>query len=257
MFFPRDEDKPFGYQDEAAWRRYTQWMLDNDLLAEPRRRQPRDDERVPAGRGDLSAPAISLRDARRLALHAQGLAVAPPRGTGRGPTRSQPSCGASAACSSTPSRRSRAARCSCCSRGSGRCARRRSSRRPTSGARCSTRGRTRRRSWRAPTCRCSAGRCAWRSRATARAPSAPGRSWRPTRGFADELVEELRERGPLRARELEDRSAEPWRHGWWTDEVSGRQTIARMLHLLWITGRVGVGRRDRAASACGTSSSAA
>jgi uncharacterized protein YcaQ len=52
---------------------------------EPGGRQPRDDKRVPAGRGDLSAPAIALRDARRLALHAQGLAVAPPRGTGRGP----------------------------------------------------------------------------------------------------------------------------------------------------------------------------
>ena len=61
--------------------------------------------------------------------------------------------------------------------------------------------------------------------------------------FADELVAELRERGPLRARELEDRSAEPWRHGWWTEEVSARQTIARLLDLLWITGRVGVSRR--------------
>ena len=61
--------------------------------------------------------------------------------------------------------------------------------------------------------------------------------------FADELVGELRSRGPLRARDLEDRSAEPWRHGWWTDEVSGRQTIARLLHLLWITGRVGIGGR--------------
>ena len=61
--------------------------------------------------------------------------------------------------------------------------------------------------------------------------------------FSEELLDELRERGPLRARELEDRSAEPWRHGWWTDEVSGRQTIARMLHLLWITGRVGVAGR--------------
>ena len=61
--------------------------------------------------------------------------------------------------------------------------------------------------------------------------------------FCEELVEELRERGPLRARELEDRSAQPWRHGWWTDEVSGRQTIARLLHLLWISGRVGVGGR--------------
>jgi uncharacterized protein YcaQ len=61
--------------------------------------------------------------------------------------------------------------------------------------------------------------------------------------FADDLVAELRERGPVRARELEDRSATPWAHGWWTDEVSARQTIARMLDLLWITGRVGVGRR--------------
>jgi len=61
--------------------------------------------------------------------------------------------------------------------------------------------------------------------------------------FCDELVEELRERGPLRARDLEDRSAEPWRHGWWTDEVSARQTIARLLHVLWVTGRIGVGRR--------------
>ncbi|MDP2709579.1 MAG: crosslink repair DNA glycosylase YcaQ family protein, partial [Solirubrobacteraceae bacterium] len=61
--------------------------------------------------------------------------------------------------------------------------------------------------------------------------------------FADELVQELRARGPLRARELEDRSAEPWRHGWWTDDVSGRQTIARLLHLLWITGRIGVSSR--------------
>ncbi len=61
--------------------------------------------------------------------------------------------------------------------------------------------------------------------------------------FCDDLVGQLRERGPLRARELEDRSAEPWRHGWWTDEVSARQTIARLLHMLWVTGRIGVGRR--------------
>ena len=61
--------------------------------------------------------------------------------------------------------------------------------------------------------------------------------------FCKELLDELRARGPLRARDLEDRSAEPWRHGWWTDEVSGRQTIARLLHLLWIIGRVGVSAR--------------
>lgn len=63
-------------------------------------------------------------------------------------------------------------------------------------------------------------------------------------GFCEELVDELSRRGPLRARELEDRSTEPWRHGWWTDEVSGRQTIARLLHLLWLSGRIGVGRRE-------------
>ncbi len=35
VFFPRDKTKPFGYQDPVAWKRYTQWMLDNDLLASP------------------------------------------------------------------------------------------------------------------------------------------------------------------------------------------------------------------------------
>ena len=61
--------------------------------------------------------------------------------------------------------------------------------------------------------------------------------------FCEELVAELRERGPLRARELEDRSAHPWLHGWWTDEVSPRQTMARLLQMLWISGQVGVARR--------------
>ena len=61
--------------------------------------------------------------------------------------------------------------------------------------------------------------------------------------FCEELVGELRERGPLRARDLEDRSADPWRHGWWTDEVSARQTIGRLLHLLWMCGRIGVAGR--------------
>ncbi len=62
--------------------------------------------------------------------------------------------------------------------------------------------------------------------------------------FADALVADLREHGPLRAQELEDHSAEPWRWGYWTDEVSPRQTIARMLQVLWLSGRVGVvGRR--------------
>lgn len=61
--------------------------------------------------------------------------------------------------------------------------------------------------------------------------------------FADHVVEDLRARGPLRARELEDRSAAAWRWGHWTDEVSSRQTIARLLEMLWMQGRVGVGQR--------------
>ncbi len=61
--------------------------------------------------------------------------------------------------------------------------------------------------------------------------------------FADALVADLREHGPLRAQDLEDHSAEPWRWGYWTDEVSSRQTVARMLGVLWLSGRVGVGGR--------------
>ncbi len=35
VFFPRDEERPFGYQDPAQWQRYTEWMVANDLLASP------------------------------------------------------------------------------------------------------------------------------------------------------------------------------------------------------------------------------
>ncbi len=35
VFFPEDEDRPFGYQDPVAWKRYTRWMLDNDLISSP------------------------------------------------------------------------------------------------------------------------------------------------------------------------------------------------------------------------------
>jgi uncharacterized protein len=61
--------------------------------------------------------------------------------------------------------------------------------------------------------------------------------------FVDHVVDDLRARGPLRARELEDRSSAAWEWGHWTDEVSSRQTIARLLDLLWMTGRIGVGGR--------------
>ena len=32
VFFPSGEDRPFGFQDPAAWQRYAKWMVDNDLL---------------------------------------------------------------------------------------------------------------------------------------------------------------------------------------------------------------------------------
>ncbi|MGI8844908.1 MAG: DNA glycosylase AlkZ-like family protein [Thermoleophilaceae bacterium] len=61
--------------------------------------------------------------------------------------------------------------------------------------------------------------------------------------FAEHVEADLRARGPVRARELEDRSAAAWEWGHWTDEVSSRQTIARLLDLLWMQGRIGVGDR--------------
>jgi len=63
-------------------------------------------------------------------------------------------------------------------------------------------------------------------------------------GFADELVSEIRERGPLRAQAIEEREIDHWRRGHWTDDVNWRQTIARLLDVLWLSGRIGVHSRD-------------
>lgn len=61
--------------------------------------------------------------------------------------------------------------------------------------------------------------------------------------FARHTVAALGAGGPLRASELEDRSVTAWVHGHWTDEVSSRQTIARMLERLWMQGLIGVADR--------------
>jgi uncharacterized protein YcaQ len=63
-------------------------------------------------------------------------------------------------------------------------------------------------------------------------------------GFADDLVAEIRELGPLRAQDIEEREIDHWKHGHWTDDVNWRQTIARLLDVLWLTGRIGVHSRD-------------
>jgi uncharacterized protein YcaQ len=62
--------------------------------------------------------------------------------------------------------------------------------------------------------------------------------------FADDLVAELRERGPLRAQDIEEREIDHWQHGHWTEDVNWRQTIARLLDALWLSGRIGVHSRD-------------
>jgi len=63
---------------------------------------------------------------------------------------------------------------------------------------------------------------------------------RENAAFADHVVASLAERGPTRASELEDRSEVAWKWGHWGNEISSRQTIARLLMTLWRTGRVGI-----------------
>ena len=62
-------------------------------------------------------------------------------------------------------------------------------------------------------------------------------------GFAEHTEAALLADGPLRARELEDRSDVAWEWGHWTDEVSSRQNIARLLDRLWMQGRIGIADR--------------
>src|SRR4051794_4230628 len=62
--------------------------------------------------------------------------------------------------------------------------------------------------------------------------------------FAEDLVAEIRERGPLRAQDIEERDVSHWAHGHWTPDVSWNQTIARLLDVLWLSGRIGVHSRE-------------
>jgi len=59
--------------------------------------------------------------------------------------------------------------------------------------------------------------------------------------FRRYVLRELRRRGPLRARDLEDRAAEGWSTGGWNDQ--GRH-VAMMLDLLWFKGEVMIVGRD-------------
>jgi hypothetical protein len=59
--------------------------------------------------------------------------------------------------------------------------------------------------------------------------------------FRRYVLRELRQRGPLRARDLEDRIAEGWSAGGWNDQ--GR-SVAMMLDRLWFKGEVMIVGRD-------------
>jgi uncharacterized protein YcaQ len=60
--------------------------------------------------------------------------------------------------------------------------------------------------------------------------------------FSGYILRELRRRGPLRARDLEDRVVVRWRTGGWNDERS--RHVGMMLDLLWCQGRVMIVGRD-------------
>ena len=60
--------------------------------------------------------------------------------------------------------------------------------------------------------------------------------------FRRYVLRELRERGPLRARELEDRAVLHWRSGGWSD-VRGR-SVSMLMDLLWHKGEVMIAGRD-------------
>ena len=59
--------------------------------------------------------------------------------------------------------------------------------------------------------------------------------------FVRYVLAELRRRGPLRARDLENRAAEGWKTGGWNDEA---QSVPMLLDILWFQGKVMIVGRD-------------
>lgn len=64
--------------------------------------------------------------------------------------------------------------------------------------------------------------------------------------FRRYILRELRRHGPLRARELEDRSVVSWRTGGWNDQTgsSSARNVSLMLDTLWFKGEVMIVGRD-------------
>jgi uncharacterized protein len=64
--------------------------------------------------------------------------------------------------------------------------------------------------------------------------------WAANAAFSRYVLRELRRRGPLRSRDLEDRAQQPWRTGGWNDG----KNVGRMLDVLWSAGRIAIVGRD-------------
>jgi uncharacterized protein YcaQ len=60
--------------------------------------------------------------------------------------------------------------------------------------------------------------------------------------FRAYILDELRSRGPLRSRDLDDRAVVPWRTGGWNDG----KNLGRMLEILWHAGEIAISRREGA-----------
>jgi uncharacterized protein YcaQ len=58
--------------------------------------------------------------------------------------------------------------------------------------------------------------------------------------FRAYILDELRARGPLRTRELDDRAVVPWRSGGWNDG----KNLGQMLEFLWRAGEIAISRRE-------------
>ncbi|MDQ3879594.1 MAG: winged helix DNA-binding domain-containing protein, partial [Chloroflexota bacterium] len=54
--------------------------------------------------------------------------------------------------------------------------------------------------------------------------------------FRDYVLDELRRRGPLLSKQLEDRAVEPWQSSGWT----GNRNVSQMLEFLWGRGEIAV-----------------
>jgi uncharacterized protein YcaQ len=67
------------------------------------------------------------------------------------------------------------------------------------------------------------------------------RQWlQSNRSFRSYVLNEIRKKGPLRSRDLEDRSAVSWRSSGWTHE----RNVGQMLEFLWAQGKIAVVRRE-------------